>query len=678
MFKPLLAALPLFAAALVVTPRARQLLAGRLSSGHWGSCAATDSGALSCWGFFARTGGPTGDFAINITSIVNITTMAPARLVGVGGYGLCVLRASPAACTCESTGHYPFSCSLSAAATASAVAIVHGQDPWMCALDASGTAACFGGGNFYTPPKIPSAGGPWVELAAGWYHACARSPSGAVACWGGAGASGEQNVPPRLNATTISTRDPYTCVLAGGVPQCWGGTWCPSQPVLPDLAGFNAVAIAAGGGYSSSGGGSSGGGSACRGCALNASGFLRCWASSPAAAAVPPHLQGDVAAVELGGTYSSCVVRASTAGVECWAFSAPPAGSAMAQPRVNHTLEVPPAAAAGAFCSTLAAALSDWTPPAVCAPPSLSATLSPTATPSSSGTPSPTASGGPSPPATDSPSPSGTAGAPPSVSATPSATTTGSPSGGGGGAASGGATPSASPSATRSATETAPPPGSGTQTGSPGAPPSAAPTPGSSGSDSGSGSPSPSPAPPGGAAAALPAGAVAGAAAGGSIGALALLCLLLFFFLRRPRARAPLGKGALQSAVSWRPGGGGGGGGAPLALPPQAAAAELVTVASPNPLAAAGLRAGGGGGGDAQPPPPLPQQPAELPPGWERCGPDEDGDEWYQHRETGETRWDPPPALPALPAGWRMVSDGADTWYTHADGRTAWEVPVSA
>lgn len=162
MFKPLLAALPLFAAALVVTLRARQLLAGRLSSGHWGSCAATDSGSLSCWGFFARTGGPTGDFAVNITSI------APAggsvRLVGVGGYGLCVLRASPAACTCVNTGHYPFDCTLSAAATASAVAIVHGQDPWMCALDASGTAACFGGGNGYTPPKIPSAGAPGSSL----------------------------------------------------------------------------------------------------------------------------------------------------------------------------------------------------------------------------------------------------------------------------------------------------------------------------------------------------------------------------------------------------------------------------------------------------------------------------------------------------------------------------------
>jgi len=663
MFTPLLAALPLFAAALVVTPRARQLLAGRLSSGHWGSCAATDSGLLSCWGFVDRTN---PDTAHNISTYV--PSIANARLVGVGGYGVCVLRAKPDACACYNTGHFPFDCTLSAAASATAVALVHGQDPWMCTLDASGAPTCFGGaGSTYVRPG-PVPPGLWTELAAGWYHGCALSSVGAVACWGGR--SGEQNAPQRLNATAISTRDPYTCaLLSGGLAQCWGGTWCTSLPIIPPLAGFNAVAIAAGGGYSRPG--SSGDtGNVCRACALNASGFLRCWASAPAAAAVPPHLQGDVAAVELGGTFSSCVVRASTAGVECWAFSEPPIGNPMAQPNVNLTLAVPPPAARGAFCGTLAVALTGWAPPAACAPPSPSPTPSPAATPSRSGTPSPTATGSLSPTA---------AGAPPSPgSPTPSAT--GSPSGGG--AASDSDTPSASPTHTPSAAGAPSPSGSGTQTGSPGALPSATPPPGGSGggggsgSGSGSGSPSPTPSGAGSAAAPLPASVVAGAAIGGSIGALALLCLL-FFFVRRPRGRAPFRKGALQAAVSWRPGGVGGGG-APLPRATAAAAVELATVASPNPLAAAGLRAGGGGGGDAQPPPPLPQQPAELPPGWERCGPDEDGDVWYQHRETGETRWDPPPALPALPAGWRMVSDGADTWYTHADGRTAWEVPVSA
>jgi hypothetical protein len=423
--------LPLLSTALFITPRVRQLMPGRLSSGHWGSCVVTDSGRLSCWGFLDRTS-PAPDTAVNITPYALQISSPPNstfRLVGVGGYGLCVLQASPDACACVNTGHFPFVCTLSTSQSAAAVAIAHGQDPWMMILDSSGTIRRFGGAPSYTPPGPPPTTGGWAELAAGWYHGCARSSRGNVECWGGN--TGEASVPQRLNATMISSRDPYTCaLLPDGSASCWGGSWC-QPPMVPSLAGFNAVSIAAGGGATS------GSQNFCRACALNSSGYLRCWASAnaPTAAIVPPvHLQGDVVAVELGGTYSTCVARASTAGVECWAFSAPAAPSTMAQPNVNLTLLVPPESASGAFCRTFSAVLDDWgTQPSVCRPVSPSPTITAPAT----ATPSPTATGSPTPTPTPSPSGSTFPGTSDSSTASPGSTPSGTPP----------VTPSSTPSA---------------------------------------------------------------------------------------------------------------------------------------------------------------------------------------------------------------------------------------
>ena len=66
----------------------------------------------------------------------------------------------------------------------------------------------------------------------------------------------------------------------------------------------------------------------------------------------------------------------------------------------------------------------------------------------------------------------------------------------------------------------------------------------------------------------------------------------------------------------------------------------------------------------------------------------DESDEWYVHAETGETAWALPPGaeleadgapLPAsregLPAGWREVSDGVDTWYVDPRGEARWTHP---
>jgi cysteine-rich repeat protein len=89
-----------------------------------------------------------------------------------------------------------------------------------------------GGNQLSTPTEVSiDAEGPWVEIAAGAAHACARNLYGDVACWGDnssdqLGRGGDTSVPgltPTL-AAALSAGAQHTCILTdGGLElRCWG------------------------------------------------------------------------------------------------------------------------------------------------------------------------------------------------------------------------------------------------------------------------------------------------------------------------------------------------------------------------------------------------------------------------------------------------------------------------
>ena len=140
-------------------------------------------------------------------------------------------------------------------------------------------------------------------------------------------------------------------------------------------------------------------------------------------------------------------------------------------------------------------------------------------------------------------------------------------------------------------------------------------------------------------------GASLGARGGGKRPPLAAPQVAGGMFIMSPLQQAGVGKGAAAAAQQQ----------------------HYVVAASPAPLYAAAAAAAA-----AQP---------QLPPGWQKHGPDESGDVWYTDAQ-GNSHWSIPSSAPAtqpapLPAGWERMSDETDVWYVnHSTGETSWVAPV--
>lgn len=148
-----------------------------------------------------------------------------------------------------------------------------------CARLASGQIVCWGsnqygqiGNGSTSDASTPRAVSPGitdaVEVAAGWFHTCARLLDGSVRCWGynadgglGDGTNTDRRRPVAVtgldDAVGISTGASHTCALrAGGAVTCWGnntngelgdGTTTSSTAPVGTSGITSAVGIAAGG-----------------------------------------------------------------------------------------------------------------------------------------------------------------------------------------------------------------------------------------------------------------------------------------------------------------------------------------------------------------------------------------------------------------------------------------------
>jgi hypothetical protein len=169
--------------------------------------------------------------------------------------------------------------------------LVSGQQS-LCGLDAAGTAHCWGrnqsgqtGSNPFSshilsPTPVHDAV-PFVEIAAGWEHACGLTGEGAVYCWGrndwgqvGDGTQTNQWSARRVGGShvfaSLALGNRYSCALdRAGQAFCWGREFVEFAPwELPRLApvpvanGMTFVQLAAGGYHT---------------CGLVQSGEVFCW-----------------------------------------------------------------------------------------------------------------------------------------------------------------------------------------------------------------------------------------------------------------------------------------------------------------------------------------------------------------------------------------------------------------
>ncbi len=210
----------------------------QVSTGYWTSCALTNAGAVSCWGYGIR-----GE---------DIVTQP----VAMGDFGGRV------------------------------VSIAVGNTLG-CALTEVGGVSCWTTDGVDTPHAIEGVGAGVVQLSAGDLHACAVLESGGVRCWGGNldGELGDGTTEDRpqavdvvgiTDAVAVAAGAIHSCALtSAGAVKCWGanyygglGNGTTEDALTPvDVAGIDsgAVSLAAGAEHS---------------CAAMENGTVMCWGSN--------------------------------------------------------------------------------------------------------------------------------------------------------------------------------------------------------------------------------------------------------------------------------------------------------------------------------------------------------------------------------------------------------------
>jgi alpha-tubulin suppressor-like RCC1 family protein len=216
-----------------------------------------------------------------------------------------------------------------------------------CALLAAGGLKCWGyngAGQLgdgtttdrLTPVSVSGLATGVTNVAAGFFHTCARTTADGVKCWGqnaygqlGDGTNMERDVPVDVSGltsgvTAIAAGQYHSCaVTSAGGAKCWGnngsgqvgdGTRFNTRSVPVDVVGLSGTArLAAGFSHT---------------CALTSTGGVKCWGDNSAGQVgdgtadvrlTPVGVSGlasGVAAIALGGSHSCAVTNAG--GAKCW------------------------------------------------------------------------------------------------------------------------------------------------------------------------------------------------------------------------------------------------------------------------------------------------------------------------------------------------------------------------
>ena len=217
-----------------------------VSDGLGHTCALTDQGEATCWGWnnLGQAEVPPGRY----------------RALSAGVLGTCALtEEGEMVCWGWSSSQYHFDSGPYRLVTMAA------DVPITCAVTEAGAAACYGdgGGNGVMEP-LEFAGGPYrsVHIGSARYHTyiCALSEDGELVCrsaWDREAALS----PPVDRLVVVSDGPGALCALTGtGEAVCWDatGNWPPELPVS------DYVAIGVGPNH---------------GCALTEAGEARCWGS---------------------------------------------------------------------------------------------------------------------------------------------------------------------------------------------------------------------------------------------------------------------------------------------------------------------------------------------------------------------------------------------------------------
>ena len=200
--------------------------------------------------------------------------------------------------------------STSAAESVEPEDIVSSAGNYVCGLKPDGTISCWGDPtNQYNQygQFVENKTGPFIQAAAGWYHACGLKADGSVECWGatppppGSGGDHGQTAGRAGPFQQVVVGVWHTCALKlDGSVECWG--WNKDGAAPPDGVAGPFVQITAGADHT---------------CGLKASGEVECWGRTASDWwTVPLQPQWRFTQIDAGG-YHNCGVTVG-GDIACW------------------------------------------------------------------------------------------------------------------------------------------------------------------------------------------------------------------------------------------------------------------------------------------------------------------------------------------------------------------------
>jgi alpha-tubulin suppressor-like RCC1 family protein len=284
----------------------------QVAAGGRHTCAVTSAGGVKCWG--DNTYGQLGDGTTTARSrpvhVVGLTSGVTS--VAAGYYHTCALTTAGGLKCWGANGvgqlgngswSAPHTTPVDVVGLTTGVRSVTVGRTHTCAVTTAGSVKCWGGNDYgqlgdhtdiwrASPFTVVGLSSGILDVAAGWYHNCARRSTGGVMCWG-------RNLYGQIGDGTLIDR------------------WTPFY--VEGLVGF-AVAVAAGGYHSCA-----------RTSYTGPGGSLKCWGfnyygqlgdGTTDLRTNPVGVVGLTSGVEAeaGGYYHTCALTAAR-GVKCWGFN---------------------------------------------------------------------------------------------------------------------------------------------------------------------------------------------------------------------------------------------------------------------------------------------------------------------------------------------------------------------